>query len=222
MRVRLGFAGIPRFLGLVEALVGGFEKFGGREAVGRVKRMANADGECRRVALHAKATADALGDVLRSFRVGVQQQNRELISPVTSGYFRAAAVFLHNAGQAIEGVIPGKMAEAIVDAFQVVEIEQEQRKRPLRAFGAPHLALEALEEFPIVGEPGQAVMTGTEAYFFFRLLALGNIESHADAPDNRPLRIAVRPDAQIVDAIAAGVFETGRNATESKDVLRNG
>lgn len=70
--VQLGFSGIPGFLALVQALIGGLHEFGGGKAVGRVDGKTNADGDRRRVGLQTETTADALGDVLRAFAVGVQ------------------------------------------------------------------------------------------------------------------------------------------------------
>ena len=56
------------------------------------------------------------------------------------------------------------MTEAVVNAFQVIEIQEEQGKGLVRAVGAADFAFQALEEFPIIGEPRQAIMTGTEEY----------------------------------------------------------
>src|SRR5882724_9811167 len=65
-------------------------------------------------------------------------------------------------------------------------------------------------------------MAGTEAYFVLGLTAFGDIEGHADAPDDLSLGIEVRPDAQIVAAIAAGVFHAGRDAMEREKMLLGG
>jgi hypothetical protein len=85
LRVQLGFAGIPRFLILIEAFVGRFKKLGSGKAVHRIDGKANANGERRRVALQAKTTGDAFSDVLRAGGVGIQEENCELISAVTRG-----------------------------------------------------------------------------------------------------------------------------------------
>jgi hypothetical protein len=50
-------------------------------------------------------------------------------------------VFLHHPGKAIQGAVAGKMAEAVVDTFQVVEIQEKEGKRLTRALGATDLAL---------------------------------------------------------------------------------
>lgn len=186
LRIRLGFTGSSGFLALIEPLIGGLHEFGGGKAVGWVEGKTNADGERRRVGLHAKTTADSLGSVLRALPVGVQQENGEFISTVTSGNFRAATVFLHHPGKAIQGAVAGEMAKTIIDAFQVVEVQEKEGKRLARALGATDFTLKALEKFAIVGEPGEPVMTGAESYFLFGFFAFGNIEAHPDAPDDRP------------------------------------
>src|ERR1700675_5087618 len=111
------------------------------------------------------------------------------------------------------------MAEAVVDEFQIVEIQKEQRKRLPRAFDAPYLAFEALEEFPVVRKSRQSIMAGTEADFVLRLLAFGDVESDPNAPEDRAIGIPVRPDAQIVDAIATDVFQPGRDAAAREQML---
>jgi hypothetical protein len=82
--------------------------------------------------------------------------------------------------------------------------------------------LQAFEEFPIVGEARQAVVSGTEPDFILRFLAFGDIQRHSDAADNRSLRIAVRSNAQVVEAIAAGIFEPRRNPSQCQKVLFRG
>jgi hypothetical protein len=135
---------ISRFFALVQTLVGGFEKFGSGKAVDRVNRKTDTDRECWRVGLLAQTTSDAPGDVLRAFAVGVQKQNGELIPAIARGNFRCAAVILHHAGQAIQGAVPGQMAAAVIDGFQIVEIAVCVRPdTPL---------FQAREEFPIVGK----------------------------------------------------------------------
>jgi hypothetical protein len=76
------------------------EEFGRGNAVVRVDGESNADGKHRRISLLAQTPADALGDVLRAFPIGVQQKNGELVTAVTRGRFSAAAVLLHHTGQA--------------------------------------------------------------------------------------------------------------------------
>src|SRR6266478_4828909 len=117
--------------------------------VGRVHGKTNADGERGRIRLLVQTTADALGDVLCAFVVGIEQKNGEFITAVTSGNFRATAVFLHHTGQAIQCAIPCQVAEAVVNAFQVVEIQKKQGKRLVGAVGTADFTFQALEEFPI-------------------------------------------------------------------------
>src|SRR5690242_18687398 len=114
------------------------------------------------------------------------------------------------------------MPQTIVDRFQIIEIQQKQGKRLARPSGAAHLLLEVLEEFPIIGESRQTIVAGTKSYFVLGLPAFRDVQRHSDAPDDFSLGVAVRPDAQIVQAIAARVFEPRGDSMEREKMLFGG
>src|SRR5580765_6827764 len=110
--IRLGRGGIPGFLVLVEAFIGGFEKFRSRHTIRWIDGATDAYGKRRRIRLGAETTGNAIGDTLGAFGVGLQQEDCKLIPSVAGGNVGGSAVVLHHAGQPIQGAIPSQMAEA--------------------------------------------------------------------------------------------------------------
>ncbi len=90
-------------------------------------------------------------------------------------------MFLHHFREPFQRAIAGEMAEAIVDQFQFIEIEQEHRERAIAALAAADFAFERIEKFAIVREAGERVVRGLIVNSFFVLLALGDVEPGADA-----------------------------------------
>src|SRR5258708_38865737 len=94
--------------------------------------------------LGAKTTTDGRGNFWRAPLIGAKKQNGKSLPAVTSGNFRAPAMFLHHTRQAIQGAVPCQVTEAVVNAFQVVEIQEEQGKGLMRATSAAEFAFQAL------------------------------------------------------------------------------
>src|SRR5437879_6819616 len=124
--IRFGRGGIPGFLVLVEASIGGFEKFWSRHTILWIDGTTDAHGKRRKIRLRAETTGNAIGDTLAAFAVGLQQENCKLISSVAGGDVRGAAVVLHHTGQPVQGAVPSQMAEAVVNGFQIVEIQRSE------------------------------------------------------------------------------------------------
>ena len=104
--------------------------------------------------MKAQTIADAIGRFLRLFGVGVPEQDREFVAAKTRGKFGCAAMLLHHAGEALQRQGARQVAEAIVDGFQVVQVEEQKRERLAGAARATTLLLQALHEFAIVGQAG--------------------------------------------------------------------
>jgi hypothetical protein len=77
----------------------------------------------------AKAGSDATGDLTGRIGVGIEQKRGEFVAAETVGQIAGTSIGTQSGGHALQGVIAGKMAEAVVDTLQAVEIEKHQGKR---------------------------------------------------------------------------------------------
>ena len=71
-----------------------------------------------------------------------------------------AAARVENRSDTPENRVAGLVAELVVDALEVVEIDEHQRERVADSLGASPLERQLVIERPSVGEAGQAVGRG--------------------------------------------------------------
>jgi hypothetical protein len=131
----------------VELAVGGFDEFGGGAAVfgDRCRRSWAACPD--RFAGRSRCGSDLLGHAL----VRVNHYESKLIAAVAHGEVGGTAVLVHDGGEALKGAISRQGAVKIVDAFQAVEVQQENGESVMAALGAVHFLYEAVHEFAVVG-----------------------------------------------------------------------
>ena len=104
-----------------------------------------------------QAPADPFGELRRAVEVGSGQQEHELLPAPAADGVDVAASFLERPGELAENDVAGRMAVAVVDALEVVEIGQDDRKRPAETLDARELGCELVLELAAVGEAGEPV-----------------------------------------------------------------
>lgn len=165
---------------------------------------------------------DAGGDRFDHAGRGVEKQHGEFIAAVAGGKIGGATLLVQDASEALEGAITGEVAEAVVDALEVVEVEEEQPKRARIAVSAEEFSLKVGEKFAMIGEASQAIVGGLVANVLFGALAVGDVQGDADTADDRAGGIAKGFDADVIDALAAAILETRRVATQRFEMLSDG
>jgi hypothetical protein len=124
---------------------------------------------------------------LAPLRIGAGHDDRELIAADPEGPVGATQVAGHRHGRLAEKVVTDRVAARVVDALEVVEVEQGQGQWLAGADGARPLALHLLLECPVIAETGQRVTKGLGASPVVRVLqdsasaleALGGLEDPA-------------------------------------------
>ena len=91
------------------------------------------------------------GERLRSFVTG--QEDGELVTAEAEGLARLAQSRCHLR----EHRIAHWMAEAVVDALEIVDVDQAERKRPVVTQGLLELPRQPFVEMAVVPEPGQGI-----------------------------------------------------------------
>ena len=127
----------------------------------RVVRIAGDARRAAQPAAHRRRQLDGGAGRLREREgaraVGVRQHEAELVAPDA----RHRAEVAHRRGEAArrpaEQLVPVGMAARVVDALELVDVEQHHRHRPTVAACLVDLARERLLEAAVVGEVGQRV-----------------------------------------------------------------
>ena len=91
-------------------------------------------------------------------RRGVGQHQGEFLAAVTRGQVtgpRARAA--DRLGHLAQRLVTGQVAEAVVEGFEVVHVDHQQRQLLLLAHGPAPLQFQVFVEVPAVGQPGQAI-----------------------------------------------------------------
>ncbi|SPF46553.1 hypothetical protein SBA4_3550016 [Candidatus Sulfopaludibacter sp. SbA4] len=153
-------------LGTVQGQVGvADEAVGIRNARPAAPGSTDTAGDGHRVGAGSEWTGgEGLADALRleagSFALAARQQDEKLFAPVASDGVVAADGGFHAARGFAENRIAGEMAVGIVDVFEPVEIDHEQRDGLGFAVGAGQFVLQRLEDGGAVEKAGQAVVGG--------------------------------------------------------------
>src|SRR6185312_1578505 len=200
-------AGTRAALALVEFAIGGLKQVLHAPAIVGENADADADAESRLFPAGAERVFDAARDLTGHARIAIDKQHCKFIASIARREIRGAALFLHHFGEPFQRAIAGEMAEAIVDHFQIIKIEQNHSERAIAAFAAADFAFERIEEFAIVGQAGERVVCGLVMDYFFVLLALGDVEPGADAADDFSRRGAQRFKVQFERTTVALVLE---------------
>ena len=122
---------------------------------------------------------DVLRDRLRvARRLDLRQHDREFVAAEARHRVGLADALLQTLGGLAQHVVAGLVAERVVDALEVIEIDDEQRELARLAVGLREAARELVHEVLAVRQRGQRVVVGAHV----ELLVLGGgRERHADA-----------------------------------------
>ncbi len=101
--------------------------------------------------------SDALGHHVGPGTGSLGQDDRELLPPVTRGQIDLAHALPDEGGGAGEDPVSLHVAPAVVDALEIVEIEEGERGLELVALGAQDFLAQGLQEVAVVEQAGQAI-----------------------------------------------------------------
>ena len=121
---------------------------------------------------------------------------------------RAAAVVLARVGHLHDGAVAGVVTEPVVDRLEMIDVEHQQRQRPLIARKALPFGFGPGEKMAPVEQPRQAVRDGEPLVFLGEPHQVGDVREgqHAAAAGQHG---ALRPDGP---AVAHGHVHGGRVA----------
>ena len=123
----IGLRGMPaeRLLVAIKAAIRRFQKILRRLAIRWIDRRTDADRQPWLIGLLAQAIGDALRNLLDPLRVRINQEDGEFVAAVTRGNIGSTAILFHHAGQTPQGAVACQMAQPVVDALQVVQVEKQ-------------------------------------------------------------------------------------------------
>ena len=117
----------------VQGAVGGNEKFIQGLTVERIHGDTGADGKRRFFGFVAKAIGNALCHQECGFGVGFRKDQDKFVSSITGGDVNFARVKSKNISETAERATSDKVTMGVVDLFQMIEVEEYDRERRLRA-----------------------------------------------------------------------------------------
>src|SRR5262249_36766474 len=125
--------------------------------VGHSDRQPEALGQVARIDGGLDPSGQALGQALARVRLALEQRQRELVAAPAAREARAAQELARQCRRLPEDTIPLEVAVRVVDALELVEVEERQRQPVTVAGGPLELELELAPEGAVVEERGQRV-----------------------------------------------------------------
>ena len=110
-----------------------------------------------RIVRSSSARAGALGQAGGALEVGAGQDDRELLAAPAGGHVDLAHALAQRLGELDEHAVADRVAEAVVDRLEAVEVGEHEGDRAAEALGAQQLAGERLLAVAAVGEAGEHV-----------------------------------------------------------------
>ncbi len=154
-----GHAVLARALGRVQGQVGGLDEGGG--VAGILRRGGHAARDRERADTPEGGALDrppdALGQLVRARPVGVREDQAELLAPDAAGVVVPAQLVDEQAAEAPQRLVALEVAVAVVDALEVVEVEQDDGHGVPVAVPAVELGPQLLVEEAVVGQAGDRV-----------------------------------------------------------------
>ncbi|OHD68141.1 MAG: hypothetical protein A2177_03385 [Spirochaetes bacterium RBG_13_68_11] len=198
-----------------------------------MQRDADADPEVQRVAVEDERCPERLYELVSDkgcVSVGRQEreQDGELVAALAEHEVAGSHGAADPAGRLPQHPVAGLVAEGVVDVLEVVEVEEEERLRPVRAEpvgpgqGFPQPVLEGLA----VREAGQLVdvREGGELLLRFALTGHQAVQRrhHAVEAPGEVAELVVPPhrDAGVEPAVGHGSHGRGNAVQGSDEVLR--
>ena len=118
---------------------------------------------------------DAFRSHVRLFAIDLGQDDPEFVAPKPCQDISLADPTPKRRGDRLEQVVAGSVAELIVDRFEVIQIEQQQRPAATIAGRRLDLLCQCLLEAPAVEQCRQIVMVDEVLETRLELLALGDV-----------------------------------------------
>ena len=146
----------PRFF-RVEILVRLQQKFFDSLSIAAIDGNADTGGECGLFAVIGEDFPDTAGNTPRFVLLGFRENEGKFVAAIPRGSINGAAVKAENIGEPAEGAAADEMAVAVVDGFQAIKIEKQDRERPAAAIGALRFVFEDVEEATVIGKAGEWV-----------------------------------------------------------------
>jgi len=125
-----------------------------------VNRNTDACGQARWFIVVSQDFADAISNAASFVLLGFGQDQAKFVAAVACGSVYGAAVDAQNIGEAADSAAADEMAVAIVDDFQTIEIQKQNRERAAGAVGALGLVLKDIEQTAVVREAGERIADG--------------------------------------------------------------
>ncbi len=152
--------------------------------------------------------ADLLGELHRVVVIDLGQHDRELLAAVAREDVFAPDASLDHRGEVLEHVVTGEVAEAVVDAFEAIDVEHDQRQVAAIAQRAPDLSLERLDEVAAVEHLREPVDRGEAINLLvvgvLDVVAAEELEDAATDLDEVAVAQHVLVDHLVVDVGAVG------------------
>ena len=105
----------------------------------------------------AQRPEDPLRDGAATLEIGLRQQDGELLAAVTRGQILRPQQLDQRSSDGLENLVAHRMAAAVVDLLEPVEIDQEKRQGPLVPARPAQLLFQAREKAATVGEAGEEI-----------------------------------------------------------------
>ena len=135
-----------------------------------------------------------LGDAARGLAVRLLQQDRELVATEAGDRVLRSHDPAQPLGNRRQQLVAGRVAEAVVDGLEVVQVEEHDGQRATRAL-AGHGMRQAVREQGPVRQPGQGVMECLVLELAFQLFPERDVVDQGGEADRFPL--ADGPDREL-------------------------
>ena len=129
--------------------------------------------------------AGVLGVVLVAVRLDVGEEDEELVASLAGDYVGGARRALKASRDRAQELVAGRVAEAVVDQLEVVQVDEEDAGRALLSGTAVERLVQPLLEGDAVGQAGERVVEGDVLELAARLLeGVGRLPPLGDVGDD--------------------------------------
>ncbi|MNG93821.1 hypothetical protein D3C79_528030 [compost metagenome] len=124
------------------------------------------------------------------------QENDEFVAAQPGHGVDVAHLFLQALGDAFEQQVADRMAEAVVDVLETVEVEEQHRTLAIGDLRTVECCLQAVLEQRAVGQAGERVMVGLVVELGLGVLEAGDVGEHGDEVGDLAFSVAHGADGQ--------------------------
>ena len=178
---RYGAAAI--LFGLVHGGIGAVQQFGGVVPIGGEQGHADADGQVILVVgdlvIPRQPLQQPVGRAPDFVVGGLMQYHHELVAAEAGDGVLFPGQLPQPRGHFEQDLIAGAVAQAVVDALEMIQVDEQQCATGAGAFGCGNRLAHPVEQQTAVGEPGQGIEKGELLDGLLGRLALGDIRYRA-------------------------------------------